>query len=214
MLWEKKTSLSQKRGYLYIRETKYIRDGRTKKRKPPCYGDGSAYKERGKYSVKKDIYCGKITEPPQIKYVISFQEYIEKIKQKEFLIYKIETEFEDIIDDYYEYLLYIYDIDKDDFYSGKKKAYDLDSGFVSREGISFLKRFKPRKTLLDSKELERFANRSIDCGIFDEDIIALLYVKCLSKEVQTQFKEEEVEEFFKQEETKISSLKDFISSNH
>ena len=78
MLWEKKNIKNpETRGYLYLRETIYVRDKRTHKRKPKKLGSGSGYKERGKYSKKKDIYCGKIVECSMKKF-INFRDYIKK----------------------------------------------------------------------------------------------------------------------------------------
>lgn len=210
MLWEKKTSLNQKRGYLYIRETIYVRDKRTLKRKPSKLGDGSAYKERGKYSKKKDIYCGKIIEGIELKHTISFREYIDTYKEDNFLEYKTSVEFEILLDDFVEYLLFIHGLDYYDFSKGTKKAYAIATGYLSLRTIEKVREFTPKASFINYKELERFANKCFDAAIFDEEIIMLLYSKLLP--------DGHIDETF-EEELKIKSqqhkgLKGFIGSQH
>ena len=210
MLWEKKTSLNQKRGYLYIRETQYIRDKRTLKRKSPVHGDGSAYKQRGKYSKKKDIYCGKIIEGIELHHTISFREYIEEINKDEFLDYKTRSSFEIILDDFVNYLLYLHNLKRDDLEKGTKKAYAIATGYLSKQTIKRVYDFVPKSSMIDYKELERFANRCYDTGIFDEEIIMLLYTKLLPQE----YIEEEFEEKIEEEFQKHEGLKGFIKKQH
>ncbi|MDA3855732.1 MAG: hypothetical protein PF569_05710 [Candidatus Woesearchaeota archaeon] len=175
MFREKFTNFKQSRGYLYIRESEYVRDKRTLKRKPSKLGDGTATKDRGKYSKKKDIYCGKILEI-DIKFVETFKDYIEK-QDKDYFEYKLNLKYEELIDEFTNYLLYIYDIDKDNFFNGKKAVYVVGNGYLSRETINWLKRFNIKGNYESSKEIGRFTYRCEDVGIFDEDTINSLYLK-------------------------------------
>ncbi len=178
MFREKFTNFQEKRGYLYIRESIYKRDRRTLKRKPSKLCDGSATKERGKYSIKKDIYCGKIYEIEPIK-LDSFKDYIHKNIEQDFLNFKLNIKFADLIDIFVSYLLDIYEIDEIEFYEGKKKVYTIGEGYLSREGILWLKRFNIKGDYDNSKEIERFNYRCEDIGIYDEDIINVLYLKLI-----------------------------------
>jgi hypothetical protein len=214
MLWEKKSSLKQKRGYLYIRETIYQRDGRTLKRKAPKLGDGSASKERWKYSKKIDIYCGKIIEDIELKHFISFKEYISQIKQLEFLEYKTSKVFSELLEDFIEYLLYSHELDKEEFFEGKKAAYAISSGYLSREGIEFLRRFNVKQNPLLSNEIERFANRCLDIGIYDDEIIMLLYMKLLPSEDAKSLEQELEDKFEELEIQNHKSYGDFIRKEH
>ncbi len=214
MLWEKRSSLKQKRGYLYIRETIYERDKRTLKRKAPKLGDGSATKERWKYSKKVDIYCGKIIEDTPLKHLITFRQYVEQIYSQTFLEYKTKIPFSDLLEDFISYILYVHEIDKKEFFEGKKVAYALSSGYLSREGIEFLRRFSLKKNPLISSEIERFANRCLDIGIYDDEIIMLLYMKLLPQE-DTKLLEQELSEKFEELEIQShNSFKDFIKTEH
>lgn len=176
MFREKLTNFQEKRGYLYIRESFYQRDRRTLKRKPSKLGDGSATKERGRYSKKKDIYCGKIYEI-EPKRLDTFKYYVENKEGIDFLNFKLKHKFEEIIDMFVKYLLYIYEIDEDDFYNGKKKVYTVNEGYLSRETILWTKRFTFRLDFDNPKEIERFTYRCEDSGIYDDEIINTLYVK-------------------------------------
>ena len=210
MLWEKKSSLKQKRGYLYIRETIYERDKRTLKKKAPKLCDGSAYKDRWKYSKKKDIYCGKIIEDTKLINFISFQGYVESKKAKDFLEYKTKITFSDLLEDFVNYLLEIHEIEKEDFFEGKKKAYEISSGYLSCEGIEYIRRFSLKLNPLAHSEIERFANRCLDCAIFDNEIIMLLYMKLLPNEQAVKIKEE----FEDLQIEHHNKLKDFIQKEH
>lgn len=210
MLWEKKISNNEQRGYLYIRETIYLRDKRTLKRKPPVKGDGSAYKQRGKYSKKKDIYCGKIIEDIQLQDTIQFKDYIEKKKQEKYLEYKTTSTFDQVLDDFIEYLLTIHNLDSKEFYEGKKKAYAIASGYLSKETINKIREFTPKYTTINYKELERFANKCLDAAIFDEEIIMLLYSKLLPQQKIS----EEFEEEIKTTTQSHKGLRGFIEKQH
>ena len=214
MLWEKKSSLKQKRGYLYIRETIYERDKRTLKRKAPKLGDGSASKERWKYSKKIDIYCGKIIEDIELINFLTFREYIQNNKKLDFLEYKTQKVFSELLEDFVEYLLYSHNLDKEEFYEGKKAVYALASGYLSREGIEFLRRFTIKKNPLISNEIERFANRCLDIGIYDDEIIMLLYMKLLPSEDANSLEQELAEKFEELEIQNHNSYKDFMKSQH
>lgn len=189
MLWEKKDiKNSEKRGYLYLRETLYVRDKRAYTRKPKKLGSGKAYKERGKYSKKKDYYCGKIEEIFPKKF-ITFREYLETINLS-YLEFKLNSGYFTLLDKFIDYLLIIYDIEPKNFKLGPKKAYELSTGgYLSREIIDFLKRFIVKKDPTSKKEIERFANRCFDCGIYDNEVIMALYVK-ISPEITNDISQE------------------------
>lgn len=177
MFREKYNSLTQKRGYLYIRESIYVRDKRTIKRIPHKLCDGKATKERGKYSIKKDTYCGKITEI-EILHIITFQDYLEQ-RNIEYIKFKINSSFDIILDTFINYLLYIYGLDKEDFFNGKKRVYAINNGFLSKDTILWFRRFSIRNNYPITKEMERFTFRAEDIGIFDEDIISLMFSKIM-----------------------------------
>lgn len=220
MFREKYNSFSEKRGYLYIRETIYKRDGRTLKRKPARLGDGSATKERGKYSIKKDTYCGKITEDIFLKYIITFNEFVsnilktdKKTKYKDFLEYKTKSSFDDIIDDFTLYLIYIYNLDKEDFFTGKKQVYAINNGYFSRDTIEWVRRFKINPKNYYTKEMQRFAFRCHDVGIYDEDIINLLYLKLNPEIDQNILSENENNEDLEVKKLKLKNYRNFIQKS-
>lgn len=176
MLWEKKSlKFHDKRGYLYLRETVYERDKRSHKKKPKKLGDGSAYAQRGKYSKKKDIYCGKIVDV-QVKKFLTFEEFITEKGFEDFLKFKLDVNFDELLGYFVDYLLYIYEIEKDTF-ENEKKAYSVASGYLCKPTIDFIRRFNPRGDFDREKEIERFAYRCIDAGVYDEEIIMALYSK-------------------------------------
>ena len=213
MLWEKRYSLNQKRGYLYIRESHYVRDKRTLKKKPPKKGDGTAYKQRSKYTKKKDIYCGKIIDDLSPESLETFQSYIERTKNKDFLAYKTQTSFKELLEDFSSYMLNIHNIDEENFYNGKKIAYAIGGGYFSRETINKVIEFAPKNSFIDNKELERFANRCFDAGIYDTEVVVLLYVKKLGKDPEnSRYLEENLEENIDQK--KYDNLRGFISNQH
>lgn len=206
MLREKYNSLTKKRGYLYLRETVYVRDKRSLKRTPCKLCDGKATKQRGKYSQKIDTYCGKIEEI-RIKHIITFQDYLKKEKI-EYIEFKQISNYEQIIDKFVDYLLYIYEIDKDLFFSKKKRVYAVNYGYLSTQTINWLKSFRIRKGYNYETELERFSYRCQDTGIFDEDIISLLFSKIMPKDslINTDI-EDKNSELLK---IKVKSLREFI----
>lgn len=208
MFREKFTNFKQSRGYLYIRESQYVRDKRTLKRKASKLCDGTATKDRGKYSKKKDIYCGKILEI-EIKFVETFRNFIEN-QDKEYFEYKLNLKYEELIDEFMDYLLYIYDIDKDDFFNGKKAVYVVGNGYLSRETINWLKRFNIKGDYESSREIGRFTYRCEDVGIFDEETINSLYLK-LVPQVNKEDMLEEIKSIQKSNEVKeYKSYKDFM----
>jgi len=208
MFREKYNSLSEKRGYLYIRESVYKRDKRTLKKKPSKLGDGSATKERGKYTIKKDTYCGKINEI-QIINILTFRDFLyRQYKDHNFTDYKINSNFDKILDDFIDYLLYSYDLDKKDFFEGKKKVYQVNSGYLSKETLAWLKRFQFNKNPYSQTESRRFTNRCLDIGVFDEEIIQLLYSKLLPDDIQEEKEEHEKELEFKR--LKLNKYRDFM----
>jgi len=179
MFREKLTKNLDERGYLYIRESYYERDGRTLKRKPKKLCDGSATKNRHKYSKKRDIYCGKIKEK-EIEILENFEDFYSIVQnnQKEFTIFKIESTFEELLDTFIDYLLYVYKIDKQTYEKNTPKhAYALGDGFLSPIIISWLLRFNINGSCDNPNEIQRFTYRCQDCGIFDEEIINILYLK-------------------------------------
>jgi len=207
MFREKLTKNPNERGYLYIRDSYYKRDRRTLKRKKT--GDGTAYKQRGKYSKKKDIYCGRIYEKELIK-VITFKEYIES-HDENFLNIKLESDFEELIDIFVGYLLEIYGIDQEEYLAKQKKVYAIGNGYLSKDTIKWIKNFNINGNADNPNEMKRFAYRCADVGIFDEDIINILYVK-LIPEIDKQYLEDELYELNTREDNKMSAvnLKDFL----
>lgn len=212
MFREKLHKDPNQRGYLYIRESYYERDKRTHKRKPSKLCDGTATKERGKYSKKKDIYCGKIHEI-EIKIIENFEGYLKK-QNKEYLEFKINSKFDDLIDEFVKYLLYIYELDEDEFYNGKKRVYALGDGYLSKETIIWLKNFEINGNYDNFNEIKRFSFRCQDCGIYDEDIINTLYLKLVPKIDERDIKEE-IEELENQDEKRegFTNLRNFLKRN-
>lgn len=206
MLREKYNSFIDKRGYLYIRETVYVRDRRSHKRLPYKLCDGSARKERGKYSKKKDIYCGKIEEI-EIRRILTFKDYLKK-RNIEYNLFKIDSNYDVILDTFVDYLLYIYEIDKDLFFSKKKKVYAINNGYLSKETIEWLRRFNIRKGYSSQKELERFSFRCEDVGVFDEDVVSIMFSKIMPKEslIHTDIEDKSTE----LEKIDVKSLREFI----
>jgi hypothetical protein len=212
MLWEKKnTKMPEKRGYLYLRETVYVRDGRTLKRKPKKLGDGSGAKNRGKYSVKKDIYCGKIITKKMIKFT-SFMNFLNFDSDK-YLDYRLHEEFGVILNDFISYLLDIFEIDVDDF-ENKKLAYEIAGGYLTPITVDFLKRFIVRVGFDEKIEIERFANRCVDCGIFDNDVIIALFTKIAPEEYTDVREELESLKKEKMDTSSHESMMEFMREEH
>lgn len=206
MLREKYNSLTKKRGYLYLRETVYVRDKRSLKRTPCKLGDGKATKQRGKYSQKIDTYCGKIEEI-EIKHIITFQDYLKKEKI-EYIEFKQISNYDQIIDKFADYLIYIYEIDKELFFSKKKKVYAINNGYLCTQTIEWLRSFTIRKSYPYEKELQRFSYRCEDTGIFDEDIVSILFSKIMPKDslMNTDIEDKSSE----LPKINVKSLRDFI----
>ena len=199
MFWIKKSNFKQKNGYLYLRETVYIRDGRTLKRTPRKLGDRTTTNQRGKYSKKKDIYCGKVVEiTPQI--ILTFSEFILNKRKKEFLEYKVHASFDRLLDDFVSYVLKIHKIKKKDFYSKKKQAYQIANGFFCPQTLDYVRRFIVKGNADSHTEIERFANRCQDASIYDENVIMSLYSKLMPDR-----QGEIIDEVKELEKTKISS---------
>lgn len=212
MFWIKKTKASNKTGYLYLRETVYVRDKRTLKKSPKKVGDRTASAKRGKYSKKKDIYCGKIIEL-NLKHFISFQEYVENILKKKYLEFKINSSFESLLRDFQNFLLYIYDIKKEEFENNKKKAYYIAGGFLCKQTIEYVLKFQINGDPENPKEIERFSNRCKDASIFDEEIIMNLYVKMMPNVVEDVQKEiEELEKI--KTKVEITSFENYMRGEH
>lgn len=209
MFWIKKTNFKQKDGYLYLRETIYERDKRSHIKKAKKLGTGKATIERGKYSKKKDIYCGKVYEY-EIKKYIHFKDYIES-KAIDFLEYKISTPFDDILEDFTEYLLNIHKLNKEDFYNGKKKAYLLANGFLCKETLEWLRKFTIIGNPENPKEIERFAIRCKDSAIFDEEIIMTLYTKLIPEMTLEEIRDEKIPQI---KEKEFTDMMDFMRKEH
>jgi len=227
MLREKYNTLSNKRGYLYLRETIYKRDRRTLKRKPSKLCDGSATKERGKYSIKIDTYCGKIFEK-ELKYIETFNDYILKKHTNlnknnldfDYLKYKLTSSFDKLLDDFIEYLFYIYEIDKNIFYNKKKITYAINNGYLSKETIFWLRKFRINGNYQNKKEIKRFTYRCNDIGIYDEEIIQTLYLKLVPEDLA---KEKSLKDFKKEldlyksnefsNKLQIKKMRDFIKES-
>lgn len=206
MLREKYNSFTEKRGYLYLRETIYVRDKRSHKKLPSKLCDGSATKERGKYSQKKDTYCGKIEEI-EIKHILTFEDFLKQQKQ-EYTQFKIDSNYDQILDKFVDYLLYIYEIDKELFLSKKKKVYAINNGYLSKDTVEWLRRFTIRKGYSSQKELERFSFRCEDIGIFDDDIVSIMFSKIMPQEslIHTDIEDKSKE----LEKIDVKSLREFI----
>ena len=212
MLWEKKnTKTPEKRGYLYLRETIYVRDGRTLKRKPKKLGDGSGARNRGKYSIKKDIYCGKIIPKKMVKFN-SFRDFL-GLDSDKYLDYRLHSEFGVILEDFISYLIEIFDIDRDEF-ENKKQAYEVAGGYLSLITVDFLKRFIVRVGFDEKVEIERFANRCVDCSIFDNDVIIALFTKIAPEEYTDVREELESLKKEKMDTSSHDSMIDFMRSEH
>ena len=217
MLWEKKDLKNpNKRGYLYLRESIYKRDKRTHTRKANKLGSGKATKERGKYTKKKDIYCGKIQEMKPIS-LITFEEYL-ALEDIKYLEFKLKSEFKAILDKFVEYILYMYGIDKKVFEKSKPKiAYELNGGYLSPITLEFITDFTIRTKNSDNKnEIERFANRCYDAGIFDQDIIMTLYTKITpeienKEEIEAEIRDLKENKLIKQ---KHKTFQDFMRKQH
>lgn len=238
MLWEKKTSKqikenSESRGYLYLRESIYIRDKRTLQRKPKHLGDGSKQKERNKYIKKKDTYLGKINEIIP-NYYLSFEDYIISHIQKEtdFLYYVLQYSFDEIFFDYIDYLQEIYSFQisvsqdmikyygiKKEFDSLKTITYALKTGgFLNIVLIQRAYTFQCRIVDEVSKtDFNNFSARCFDCGIVDEYIQIVLYSKLINA-VNVQELEEEIAQLRieKENEKKVeeNSFESFMRSMH
>lgn len=212
MLWEKKNIKKPEiRGYLYLRETVYVRDGRTLKRKPKKLGDGSGARDRGKYSVKKDIYCGKIIPKKMVKFT-SFKDFL-GLDEDKYLDYRLHGEFGVILDDFIFYMIEIFDIDIDD-YENKKQAYEVGGGYLSKITIDFLTRFVVRTGFDEKVEIERFANRCLDCGIFDNDIIISLFTKITPEDYTELVEELEIMKKETMDSGAHNGLMDFMRKEH
>ena len=216
MLWEKKDPTKpQGRGYLYLRESIYVRDKRSHIRKPNKLGSGKATKERGKYTKKKDIYCGKIVEIKP-KSLLTFSEYLD-LENTQYLEFRINSSFEKVLDKFIEYILYMYEIDKKEFLEGPKVAYELNGGYLSRETIEHIRKFIIRgKNTENKNEIERFANRCYDAGVFDEEIIMTLYTKITPDLENKEELEEELKELKKKglKRRHHKSFMDFMRREH
>lgn len=212
MLWEKKnTKKPDVRGYLYLRETIYVRDGRTLKRKPKKLGDGSGARNRGKYSIKKDIYCGKIVPMPMKKFT-SFKQFLNK-DDDTYLDYRLDSDFDVILNEFISYLLDIFEIEREDFET-KKISYEVGVGYLSLITLDFLRRFVVRKGFEENVEIERFANRCMDCAIFDNEIIIALFSK-IAPEDYTDVREElESLKSHKNERKEYDKFSDFMRREH
>ncbi|MCH8519644.1 MAG: hypothetical protein LAT82_02720 [Nanoarchaeota archaeon] len=239
MLWEKKTAKqirenSSQRGYLYLRVSKYKRDGRTLKRKPRHLGDGSGHKERNKYIVKKDIYLGKIIELKPSSFM-SFQDYIilQLQKESDYLHYVLHTSFEEIVFDFISYLQELYEIpfsiSKQDLihssfdevisHQFSKKIFELKTGGFFN--IVLFKRvfdFNPiHSDEISNRDFELFSNRCLDTGIFDEYIQMVLYLKLINTNSLDSVEEELVSYYLQGDSNVIlkeSSFEDFMRKMH
>lgn len=203
-----------KNGYLYLRVSEYKRDKRTLKRKTTTrQGDGSGRENRNKWTKKIDIYCGKIFEINSQPKFITFQDFIEK-KSQNYLDYKLNSKFEDIVYDFAKYLLFIYDLDEEDFFHGRKKVYALNEKLLSRETLKWIIDFEINPIKKQENELERFAIRCESTGVFDYDIIQTLFMKMMPELEQEDIKtlQEEIEEFekLKPKTQKFDNFRDFI----
>ncbi len=206
MFREKLKSDKNQRGYLYIRDSVYLRDKRTLKKTPRKKGDGIATKERGKYSVKKDIYCGKIIEV-SLKNVITFAEFL--LLQNQTIDMLKDMSYDDIINTYIKYVLYVYQIEAMDFFSNNKQVYTVGDGYFSLLILKWFKQFSVKTYLPSIKDFERFYYRCQDCGIFDDELIHILYLKFMPE-----IKQETKETKQVIQKNTYNSLTDFIKENN
>lgn len=182
MFWIKKRTPNDTSGYLYLRETIYSRDRRTLMRKPKKFGTGKAFRERAKYSSKKDIYCGLIEKPSMVKFM-TFKQFVEEELHHDFLEFKLDRAFDELIFSFVDYILVSYGLDKEEFFKNSpKKTYYVADGYLSPLIIDFLLRFNLKSQT--NKELERFARRCKDACIFDDEIISALYAKLLPSKIE------------------------------
>lgn len=211
MFREKYNSSSDKRGYLYLRETVYERDGRTYKRKPAKFGDGKATKNRGKYSKKKDTYLGKIEEI-QLKKILTFDDYLKNEKNiNNIFEHKLNLNFDSLLDLFIEYLLFIYELEKEEFEKPKKKkVYNINEGYFSPITMDWIRRFRINSNYTNPNEMYRFSNRCKDSGIFDEQVIESLYTKLSPIDEKLLAEEEKNKEIQK---LKIKNYRDFIKQS-
>jgi hypothetical protein len=212
MFWIKKSKPGNTYGYLYLRETVYIRDKRTLKKSPKKVGDRTATAKRGKFSKKRDIYCGKIIEKKIVKY-LNFNDYVETILNKRYLEFKINSSFETLLEIFVDFLLYVYDIEKNEYFNDKKKAYYIANGFLCPQTINHIIKFQINGNPDDNKEIERFSNRCKDAGIFDDEVIMSLYVKIMPNVVEDV--ENEIKELEKINiDKKTSSFEEYMRQEH
>jgi len=216
MFREKLKKNSDEPGYLYIRETVYKRDRRTLKRIPKKLGNGDATKTRGKHSKKVDIYCGRII-PCEMKYFINFEDYL-KEKNIDIQIFKLKSNFNEILNEFVNYLIFIYDIDYIEFYDeNQKKCYKIGNGYISPIILSWFKRFNLNGNPNNLSELKRFAYRCQDIGIFDDEITHKLYLKLIPEEFLGDIDKEIKEMEFvhkSSEKMKFDGLKGFLKENN
>ena len=210
MFWIKKLKPEDETGYLYLRKTVYIRDKRSHKRTPNTRGDRRKTSERGKYSKKRDFYCGKIEDRNPVK-LVEFKDYLKKLN---FEHYKETKDFDTILDDFRDYLLFIHDISKEEYNSKKKTAYLLAEGFLCKETLDYLREFNLRKGYTTANEFERFYNRAKDASIFDEEIIMTLFLKLMpdyTKEIKAEIKKLEKHRL---ETQQTSNFRDYMRGEH
>ncbi len=213
MFWIKKLRPEDETGYLYLRETIYVRDKRSHKRTPKIIGNRQKTNERGKYSKKKDTYCGKIIELNPTKF-ITFKTYIEENLKKDFTEYKINSAFDQMHEDFVDYLLLVHEIDKEEFSKNSPKTvYQIANGYFCPPTIKYLKDFNPKPNASSHSEIERFANRCQDSCIYDEEIIMSLYSKLLPDKYKDI--EEEIEQLSGHKlKTQQTSFEEYMRKQH
>lgn len=207
MFWVRKFQGEIEGGYLYLRETIYQRDGRTYTRKPKKLGSGKSTKERGKFSKKKDTYCGKI-KTVNLEKFIDFKTYILKEKKQDFLQFKLNSSFDIILDTFIEFLLYTHNLELDIFKQEGKNVFYLGGGYLCKETIEWVRKFRVNHSNLE-KELERFANRCQDSSIYDKEIISMLFSKLIPDSQIIEDIEEKQEDMKSKE---YENYKDFMKN--
>lgn len=161
--------------YLYIVKKQYVRDRRKTIKKNKYKGDGSGWLQRGNYTKNEYEYAGIIVNRKPIisRYLTSFKEFLKNYKNRDWISFLINSEFEDILDKYIEYMCWILDIEEEELTD--KKYFVFGNGYLGKKTIQELKNFIYQKHFSEEKPDKSIILRCIDCGIEDETIIQSLY---------------------------------------
>jgi hypothetical protein len=200
--------------YAYLIKTTYKRDKRTIKKKPSWQGDGTARKERGKYSKKKFIYLGKIKKITFKKY-FDFKEYIEEKTNLSLIEIKTNFSFKKIMEHFRDYLLKLNNLNYEEYIS-EKFAYDICGGIFCKKTFDWVLSSHIIGNHQSNYEIKRFTKRCMKIGIFDEEIIKILYLKLVPDIEKNKLKKallEEFEELDKKKEENKKVSYDYFMKN-